>query len=45
MADLAKIRGVQLDFFRSTSIVIGHFNAIQPWKVNRDGSVQNALFA
>jgi sulfane dehydrogenase subunit SoxC len=45
MADLAKIWGVQLDFFKSTSIVIGHFNAIQPWKVNRDGSVQNALFA
>lgn len=45
MADLAKIWGVDLDFFRSTSIVIGHFNAIQPWKVNRDGSVHNALFA
>ena len=21
-----------------------HFNGIQPWRVNRDGSVQNALF-
>ena len=21
-----------------------HFNGIQPWKVNRDGSIQNALF-
>ena len=45
MAELAKIWGVELDFFRTTSIVIGHFNAIQPWKVSRDGSVRNALFA
>jgi hypothetical protein len=36
---------VELDFFRTASIVIGHFNAIQPWKVSRDGSVRNALFA
>jgi hypothetical protein len=21
-----------------------HFNGIQPWKVNRDGSIQNGLF-
>ena len=31
-------------FFEIPSIVVGDFNAIQPWKVNRDGSVQNALF-
>ena len=45
MAELAKIWGVEPEFFRATSIVIGHFNAIQPWKVSRDGSVRNALFA
>lgn len=45
MAELAKIWNVDVDFFRTTSTVVGHFNAIQPWKVNRDGSVQNALFS
>jgi sulfane dehydrogenase subunit SoxC len=45
MAELAKTWNVDVDFFRNTSIVVGHFNAIQPWKINRDGSVQNALFA
>jgi sulfane dehydrogenase subunit SoxC len=44
IAELAKVWGVDIDFFRTTSIVVGHFNAIQPWKVNRDGSVQNALW-
>jgi hypothetical protein len=33
-----------VDYFRKTTQVVGDFNAIQPWKVNRDGSVQNALF-
>lgn len=45
VAELAKVWNVDVDFFRTTSIVVGHFNAIQPWKVNRDGSVQNALFS
>ena len=30
VAELAKIWKVDVDFFRSTSIVVGHFNAIQP---------------
>ena len=33
-----------MDFFKKTTTVVGDFNAIQPWKVNADGSVQNALF-
>jgi sulfane dehydrogenase subunit SoxC len=44
MAEVAKLWGTDVDFFRKTSIIVGDFNAIQPWKVNRDGSVQNALF-
>jgi sulfane dehydrogenase subunit SoxC len=42
--ELAKIWRVELDYFRSTSNIVGHFNAIQPWEVGRDGSVRNALF-
>jgi sulfane dehydrogenase subunit SoxC len=46
-AELGKILGVSLslDFFRSRPDTITHFNAIQPWRVNRDGSVENAIFA
>ncbi|MGD0906973.1 MAG: sulfite dehydrogenase [Candidatus Acidiferrales bacterium] len=44
MAQVAKLWGTDVEFFRKTSLVVGDFNAIQPWKVNRDGSVQNALF-
>src|SRR5579872_6205463 len=42
-AELAKFWRVEPEFFRTTGTIPGHFNAIQPWKVNRDGSVQNAL--
>jgi len=45
MAEVAKLWNVDsVDYFRKTSQVVGDFNAIQPWKVSRDGSVQNALF-
>jgi hypothetical protein len=44
MVEVAKIWGVNIDFFQKTQQVVGDFNAIQPWRVNRDGSVQNALF-
>ncbi len=44
MAEVAKLWGVEVDYFRKTSLIVGDFNAIQPWKVSRDGSVQNALF-
>ena len=45
LSELAKFWGVDADYFRlppSTSDM-GNFNAIQPWKVSRDGSVSNAL--
>jgi sulfane dehydrogenase subunit SoxC len=42
-AELARFWRVEPEFFRTTGTIPGHFNAIQPWKINRDGSVQNAL--
>ena len=42
--EVAKLWNTDVDFFRKTSLIVSDFNAIQPWKVNRDGSVQNALF-
>jgi sulfane dehydrogenase subunit SoxC len=44
IADLAKFWGAAPDFFQKTSFIVGHFNAIQPWHVNRDGSIYNAIF-
>jgi sulfane dehydrogenase subunit SoxC len=44
LAELAKLRGSDLEYFRTLTANVGDFNAIQPWKVNRDGSIQNALF-
>jgi sulfane dehydrogenase subunit SoxC len=43
-AEVAKLWGADVEFFRKTSLIVGDFNAIQPWRVNRDGSIQNALF-
>ncbi|MBI2815585.1 MAG: sulfite dehydrogenase [Acidobacteria bacterium] len=43
IAELAKIWEVSTDYFLGSGV--DHFNAIQPWKVNRDGSVHNALFS
>jgi sulfane dehydrogenase subunit SoxC len=46
LAQLGKIWGVGLDYFQamsSATLDMGNFNAIQPWKVNSDGSVFNAL--
>jgi sulfane dehydrogenase subunit SoxC len=43
VAEIAAFWRVQPDFLEETGTVVGHFNAIQPWKVNRDGSVQNAI--
>ena len=44
VAEVAKLWGADVDYLKKTSAIVGDFNAIQPWKVNRDGSVQNALF-
>lgn len=45
IAQVAKLWGApDVDYFRKVRLIVGDFNAIQPWKVNRDGSVQNALY-
>ena len=38
--EAAKVLGVTPDYFMQAD----HFNGIQPWKVNRDGSIVNAIF-
>jgi sulfane dehydrogenase subunit SoxC len=43
VAEIAAFWRVKPDFFEETGTVVGHFNAIQPWKINRDGSIQNAI--
>jgi sulfane dehydrogenase subunit SoxC len=44
ITEVAKLWGADLNYFQNVSQIVGDFNAIQPWKVNRDGSVLNALF-
>jgi sulfane dehydrogenase subunit SoxC len=44
LVEVAKMRGSDLEYFRTPTANVGDFNAIQPWKVNRDGSIQNGLF-
>ena len=38
--EAAKVLGVTPDYFMQAD----HFNGIQPWRINRDGSIHNALF-
>ena len=42
--DLAAMWGVSMDFFHAPRTRINHFNAVFPWRVNRDGTVTTALF-
>ena len=42
--EIAKIWHIDMDYYLTLTNLVGHFNAIQPWKINRDGSVLNALF-
>ena len=42
--DMAKLWGVNPDYFQTTTNIVNHFNPIQAWKVMRDGSVRNAMF-
>jgi sulfane dehydrogenase subunit SoxC len=42
--EIAKIWHIDMDYYRTSTNLVGHFNAIQPWKIGRDGSVLNALF-
>ena len=46
VAELGKFIGVtlSLDYFKDSTLNVSHFNAIQPWRVKRDGSVENAIF-
>ena len=44
LAQLSEIWGVQRNYFRTTAINGTHFNAIQPWRVDRDGSIHNAVW-
>ena len=47
IAELEKGFGINLDlkYLQSTTEILGHFNAIQPWRVTGDGSVHNAIFS
>ena len=45
LAEFAKFWGVEPGFFETTTMRVNHFNAIYPWKVTRDGSIQNGLFS
>jgi sulfane dehydrogenase subunit SoxC len=42
--EISRIWHIGEDYYNTSTNLIGHFNAIQPWKINRDGSVLNALF-
>jgi sulfane dehydrogenase subunit SoxC len=44
VVEVAKLWNADVDFLKKSQQVIGDFNAIQPWKINSDGSVQNAIF-
>ena len=43
-SELEKLWGVGPDYWLSTTNRIQHFNACQPWKITRDGSVRNAIW-
>ena len=42
--EIAKIWHIDMNYYQTSTNLVGHFNAIQPWRINRDGSVLNALF-
>ncbi len=44
LSEFAQTWGVTADYFQKTTNSVIHFNAIQPWRVNTDGSVANALW-
>ena len=45
LTEFARMWGVSPSFFQAHTTRINHVNAIFPWKVTRDGSVENALFS
>jgi sulfane dehydrogenase subunit SoxC len=42
LAELSKVWGVGLEYWKKTTNPINVFNAIQPWKIAADGSITNA---
>ncbi len=44
LAELLNTMGFDIEYLKKTSNRISHINAIQPWRVSRDGSVHNAMF-
>ena len=46
LAEFGKRLGINsIDYWQTSTNVTEHFNAIQPWRVTRDGKVHNALLA
>ena len=43
LAEISKVWNVNVEYWKATRNPINLFNAIQPWRVNRDGSIDNAL--
>ncbi|HJO38294.1 MAG: sulfite dehydrogenase [Vicinamibacterales bacterium] len=44
LAELNQIWGVDNEYWTTSTNRVQHLNAIQPWKVDRDGSVHNAIW-
>jgi sulfane dehydrogenase subunit SoxC len=44
LAELSEALDRPVDYWQTTTNYTSHVNAIQPWRVKSDGSVQNALF-
>jgi sulfane dehydrogenase subunit SoxC len=44
LSEMSKVWGVDSNYWRSTTNIIGHFNPVHPWRVKRDGGIENALF-
>ncbi|MBI2815732.1 MAG: sulfite dehydrogenase [Acidobacteria bacterium] len=45
LAELSSFRGVTPNYWLSAKKAIHRFNAIQPWRITREGSVHNAMFS
>ena len=44
LAEFAKIWGVQPNYFQTTKNTVTHFNPVQPWRVDSEGSAHNAIW-
>lgn len=44
LAELTKIWNVSPDYWQTTNNNIHDFNAIQPWRVDREGNIHNGMF-